>query len=922
MIRIVILFLVMPFIMPIELEAQKHMTITGSYRDQYFGNIIADLEDRYNLQFYYDPHLDSTVIDIEIPGLSVSEMLSLITKKTKINFLRKDSISIIATGRYKIEKYLDDEFFGIKTNKQVFTNKHDTVADSHDDFGINPSMGVERDVVEIGDITKRYERDVATIVGYVRDILTGEPIIGASIFKKNPLVGAITDQFGYYTLVLPRGRHEMIINSTGMKPLVKQIDLFGDGILNIELRSDLISLKEVVVSGEINSIDNLQTGFANLNIKNIREIPSIGGEADILKIALTLPGVQSVGEAASGFNVRGGGSDQNLIMLDDVPVYYTNHLFGFFSVFNSEVIADADLYKSGIGAHFGGRISSVFDVGLREGNNKKISISGGISPITGKITIEGPIKKNTSSYIVGIRSTYSDWMLSVLDNPQLRKSSAKFSDFTGKVNHKINDKNILSFSGYHSRDLFKLNSDSLYQYFNSNAILKWRHIYSNRLNSVSSLSVANYNYSLSSDGNPLTSFDLKYKISDYSLKVKFNYFPRERINFTFGLSSTFYSLQPGSKTPLGSSSLVESAVLSDENGLESALFVGSEAHLNEKLSIYTGFRLSIFNRLGPGNTFSYMPNSPMEIETVVDTTYFSANEIIKTYFGPEIRFSGRYKFRSDLSVKASFDRMNQYIHVLSNTIAISPMDSWRLSNQVIKPQIGNQYSFGIYKTFLGTSFEMSIEGYYKRIFNLIEYKDDADLILNEVLETDVINADGRSYGLEFLIKKKSGKLSGWLSYSYARSLIRTNSKFPDEQINAGKYYPSNYDKPHSFTLVSNYKFNRRINISLNCYYSTGRPATFPAIKYILKGQPVLYFTDRNKYRIPDYFRTDLAINIDGNHKVHKKIHGSWSLSVYNLTSRANAYSVFFVNEGEEIKGYKLSIFKNAIPTITYHFQIR
>jgi hypothetical protein len=707
-----------------------------------------------------------------------------------------------------------------------------------------------------------------------------------------------------------------------MKSVKRQVLLNSDGALNVELRDDIISLREVVVTGESDVIENLQTGFANINMKNIKQIPSIMGEADIMKIALTLPGVQTVGEGAAGFNVRGGSADQNLVLLNDVTVYNTNHLFGFFSVFNPDVIASADLYKSGIGAHYGGRVSSVFDVALRDGNKKKFTAKGGISPVTAKVTIEGPIKKDTSSYIFGVRSTYSDYLLSLLDDPNLRNSTGGFLDVVGKVNHRINDKNDLILSAYHSRDRFKLNSDSLYEYFNTNAALQWRHTFSNRLQSITSVSFANYNYNLTSDQNAVNAFDLRYKIDDYSFKSEFSYFLSERGFMKFGLSAKLYQLQPGKKLPLGGESLVEPIILTEEKALESGIYGSYEYTFNRKLSVYGGLRLSMFNRLGPGQEFIYQPDSPKEKETIADTVLYAKNENMKTYLGPELRVSGRYKLKDDLSLKVSYDRMYQYIHVLSNTTAISPIDQWRLSGPAIEPQIGDQYAVGLYKTFFGTSLEMSIEGYYKRVKNVLEYKDGASILLNEALETDIVSAESKSYGVELLLKKQSGKLSGWLSYTYSRSLIQADGEFSAERINSGEFYPSNYDKPHSAVLITNYKINRRVNIALNVNYSTGRPATFPVVQYQFKGQPFLQYTDRNQYRIPDYFRMDLAVNFEGNHKVHKKIHGSWSLSVYNLTSHPNAYSVFFRNDSGEIKGYKLSIFRNAIPTITYHFQLQ
>ena len=905
------------------LIAQEVTTLTGSYEDAYFIEVIDDLETRYDVKFYFEPGLDSTKINLTVNNVPIRTLLKQITTISGINFFLKDSITVIATGEYIVRPVLSESLFKQLQSNSTTTSDHKSIlANIRDVTEEEIDLRLENELVEIGESVKRFDGANATIAGYIKESKTGEPVIGASVYINEPLIGVITDQFGFYSLTLPKGRHEVQVNSTGMKPARRQILLHSDGKMDVDLRDDIIALKEVVVTGESNTIESLQTGFANLNIKNIKQIPSIMGEADIMKIALTLPGVQTVGEGAAGFNVRGGAADQNLVLLNDVTVYNTNHLFGFFSVFNPDVLASANLYKSGIGAHYGGRISSVFDVALRDGNKKKFSFKGGISPVTAKLTVEGPIKKDTSSYIFGIRSTYSDYILSLLDDPNLRNSTGGFFDLVGKVTHKLNERNDLVISAYHTKDHFKLNSDSLYEYFNTNAVVQWRHTFSNQLQSITSISFANYNYKLSSDVNPISAFNIKYNIDDYAFKTDFNFSRSERSFLKFGLSSKLYQLQPGQKLPFGESSLVESTIVSDEKGLESGIYGGYEYNFNQQLSMYGGFRLSMFNRLGPGQEFIYRENSPKEKGTITDTVFYAKNENMKTYIGPEFRLSARYKLRDDLSVKVSYDRMNQYIHVLSNTTAISPIDAWRLSGPSIKPQIGNQYSMGFYKTFYGTSLELSIEGYYKRVNNVLEYKDGADILLNDALETDVINAKGKSYGVEMLLKRQSGKLSGWLSYTYARSLIQANGVHSVEQINSGDFYPSNYDKPHSVVLISNYKINRRVNIGLNVNYSTGRPATFPIVKYQFKGQPFLQYTDRNQFRIPDYFRIDLAVNLEGNHKVHKKIHGSWSLSVYNLTSHPNAYSVFFRNDSGEIKGYKLSVFKNAIPTITYHFELQ
>ena len=689
----------------------------------------------------------------------------------------------------------------------------------------------------------------------------------------------------------------------------------------MNLHAQLVSLREVVVTGETNPVDNLQTGFANINVKNINQLPSVMGEADIMKIALSLPGVQTVGEGAAGFNVRGGSADQNLVLLNDIPVYNTNHLFGFISVFNPDVLAGADLYKSGIGANYGGRLSSVFDVKIKDGNRKKFQLKGGISPITAKLSVEGPIKQDTSSYIVGFRTTYSDWVFSIFNDPALKNSTANFYDVVGKVTHKVNANNSLIATGYYSLDNFRLNSDSLYAYSSSNAALHWRNKINNQMQLTTSLSYANYTYDLSSESNPTNDFKLSYHINHYAVKSELNYFTKKNFNLKTGLSSIFYDLQPGRLEKVSETSLTNPISTEMERGVESALYAGAEINISEKFSTYAGIRFSMFNRLGPGKQYLYQPNTPKEPEFIRDTLNFSSGELMKTYWAPELRALLRYKLRSNLSLKLAYDRNNQYIHILSNTTSISPIDTWRLSSPDIKPQIGHQISLGLYQTVYNTSLELSVEGYYKRMGNVLDYKDGAQLLLNEALETDVVGAEGKAYGIEVLLKKNSGKLTGWLSYTFARAFLRADSEYNSERINFGEYYAANYDKPHTAILVSNYKLNRRFNLSLNVNYSTGRPVTVPLGKYELKNQPLLVYTQRNQFRIPDYFRVDLALNLEGNHKVTKKIHSSWSFSIYNLLGRNNAYSVYFKSEGGQINGYQLSVFKDPIPTITYHFRM-
>jgi hypothetical protein len=760
----------------------------------------------------------------------------------------------------------------------------------------------------------------ATLSGVITDLDSGEPVIGASVYIEKPIIGAITNQFGYFSLTLPKGRHEIHIKSVGMKSTRRQVMLYSNGKLNIEIEEDVTPLKEVVVESDRDvNVTGMQMGMDKLDIKTMKQIPLALGETDIMKVVLTLPGVQTVGEGTVGLNVRGGATNQNLILYNDAVVYNPSHLFGFFSTFNPDVLKNVELYKSGITADYGGRLSSVLDVHTREGNVKKIEGSGGISPITGRFTIEGPILKERTSFLLGARSTYSNWILRQLNDEAIKNSAGSFYDFNASISHKFDDDNNLYISGYASKDKFRLNNDTTYEYSDKNASIKWKHIFNSKLYGVLTGSTSQYQYSLYSKANPVEGSKLDFSISQLNAKADFNYFPNAKHAITGGVSMVSYNLSPGNLTRYGEGSQTTPQKLEHERGLENGLYIGDNYELTPKVSIYGGLRFSLYQNRGPRDVFQYAEGVPLQESTIQDTITYSSKSI-KTYSGVEPRFSLRYTISRDASVKLSYNRMRQYIQMLSNTTAISPTDIWKLSDTYIKPQIGDQFSAGFYKNFKNGLLETSLEAYYKTTENAIDYKDGATLLLNPHLETEVLSGKGKAYGVEFLIKKQKGKLNGWISYTYSRTFLQLESVHATETINNGKWYPASYDKPHAGNFVGNYKFSRRVNFSLNLTYSTGRPITIPIGKYDIGGVPRLYYSERNAHRIPDYFRTDIALNFEGNHRIKKLAHSSWTVAVYNLTGRANAYSVYFASEGGQINGYKLSIFARPIPTITYNFK--
>ena len=898
-------------------HGQQDKLISGSFSGYSFDELVASIEAQTTYRFFYDKRsTDSLIVNVLAEQRELHSILEEVLAGTDLHFAIGPDASVFITRQRAILSELPPGFFGgnIERRRTVdFDVSHYEKKEKETKLAENKVHVVGRNT---GD-----DAGEATIAGTVKDLNTGEPLTGVSIFVKNPLIGSTTDQYGYYALTLPKGRHELIIQSIGMKTTSRHIILYSSGKLDIEMDEDIKPLKEVIVEADADAhVLGMQMGTEKLDIKTMKQIPLALGETDMMKVVLTLPGVQSVGEGTVGLNVRGGSANQNLILLNDAVVYNPSHLFGFFSTFNPDVLKNVDLYKSAIQAEYGGRLSSVLDVRTREGNTREFAGSGGISPVTGRLSFEGPIIKDKTSFIIGGRSTYSGWLLRQLESKQLQNSTASFYDITGNVSHKINDNNNLYLSAYTSTDRFTLNNDTAYSYRDRNASIKWKHLFSNKLYGVATVGYSHYNYGVESDENPVEAFALDADIRQINGKLDFSYFPNSRHTFNAGAHLTRFDLSPGNFRPLGDDSQIDRNTLADEQGLEAALYASENYEVNPNLSFYIGLRYSFYQYLGPRDVFLYASDQPRRVSSITDTVTYRNNKPIATYHGAEPRIALRYVISKTASVKLSYNRMRQYLHMLSNTVAINPTDLYKLSDAYIKPQMGDQFSFGYYQYLKSNTIEASLETYVKQTQDMTDYKNGAVLLLNHHLETEVVDARGKAYGVELMVKKLSGKLNGWVSYTYSRSFIQTKGTFSEETVNQGAYYPSNFDKPNAVNFIGNYKFSRRFNFSLNFIYSTGRPITMPVAKYDVNGTTRIHYSDRNQYRIPDYFRTDISINIEGNHKVRKLAHSSWTFAVYNLFGRENPYSIYFVSENGKIQGYKMSIFARPIPTITYNFK--
>lgn len=677
----------------------------------------------------------------------------------------------------------------------------------------------------------------------------------------------------------------------------------------------------VVVGGRLSAVDNMMMGAEKFKPQMLKNIPSAFGESDIMKIVLTLPGVTTVGEASSGYNVRGGASDQNLILFNGGTVYNPTHLFGLFTSFNSEAVEDVELFKSSIPVEYGGRISSVLRVNSKEANMQKLTGSASIGALTSKANLEIPIVKDHVSLLLNGRTTYSDWMLKQLpEKSGYKDGNANFYDLGGLLTWRVNDHHRLRIHGYWSKDKFSFSSQDNYGYQNRNFSAEWRAILSEKLTATLSAGLDHYDYYNEDWATPSMAARLSFGIDQLWGKLHLRHRLTEQQTLTYGLSVQHYNVQAGRYEPVGEESRIATNQLQREKALESAAYIDYERKLTEKLSVSAGLRYSMFNALGPRDVNHYVDGELPTEATLIETRHETGN--IKTYHAPELRLSARYALQDNLSLKAGFNTMHQYIHKVSNTSIMSPTDMWKLSDLNIKPQKGWQAAAGIYYETPRKDYEFSAEVYYKHIGDYLNYRSAAVLLMNSHLETDVISTKGRAYGLELQVKRPTGRVNGWVSYTFARSQLRQDDNRVAMPLNDGKWYPSEYDRPHEVKAVLNLKFTERYSLSSNFNYATGRPTTLPAGKYYdsnsRKYMP--YYTDRNKYRIPDFIRLDLAFNIEPTHKLTSFLHTSFSIGVYNALARRNAYNIYYVTEGNDIKGYKLSVFGTAIPYVSLNIR--
>lgn len=904
-----ILTLILMLLLFQSLDAQREYRITWDYNNQSFSEFASKAESLYEIRFFYKEEWVNDLRPGNFPGLNtIPELLDNLFRGNSLYYFIDRSGDVIVTKDFAVK------IAAIKATK----DQNYMAPTEFYESGVGEKYS-ENLFVDIGNPADKYKQGVVSVSGYITNRDTKEPVAGVTIFEQKLSTGTISNQYGFYTINLPRGVHLLQFSFIGMKEKQINVNLYGSGELNVEMNSMLIPLKETTISAQKNVIfQRFEVGVEKVNINSFRLSPTSMGEADIIKSVLLLPGVQAVGEGSAGFNVRGGSADQNLILLNGAPVYNSSHFFGFFSAVNPDIIRDVTLYKGGIPARFGGRISSVLDITSKDGNRKEFAGNAGISPVTTHLMVEGPIKKDTITYILTGRTTYSNWVLKMIDNKALKRSRASFYDLNGRITYDVNKNNKLEISSYLSHDAFRFNSDTVYAYDNNIVALRWRHFFNSRFFSVLTVNNSGYHYDIFSDKNVTEGFKMTHRINSTGFKADFNwYLGRNEINY--GLDLTQYIISPGNYIPYNDSSLVEPKYIAKEKAFETGLYFEDKFVVTDYLSVNAGVRLSSFHDLGPKSLVLYDPEFTKSNASVVDTINYGAGKFYKSYAGPELRLSLNFRTSLKSSFKINYNRTRQYLHLLTNTTSISPSDTWKLSDYYLKPEIGDQFAIGFYQMLFGSGIEASAEAYYKLISNVVDYKGGTRLIMNENVEKDLIPAKGKAYGVELLLKKQDGRFRWSIGYTYARTFLKSLGKFSDEIINNGTWFPANYDKPNDLSATFNFLFSRRLSFSSNYTWSTGRPITYPVASYYMGDILLTHYSDRNKYRIPDYMRLDISLKLSGNLKSNKIANPNWVFSIYNVLGRQNVYSIYFKNENNVIKGYKLSVFGQAIPSLSFNF---
>ncbi|MCW5910976.1 MAG: TonB-dependent receptor [Cyclobacteriaceae bacterium] len=856
--------------------------------------LLQNLEENYAIQFHFLPEW---LKPFRVAEISASQSL----EEVLISTLSGSDISFISLYPNSIVFIKDPEY--ARMRNQLLTQARANRARISKTIIGSPGQASTQSV---------------TISGIVMADKTQEPLPGVTV-RLGESIGVTTNATGKYELRLMPGIHGLSFSYLDYETQVIDLEVYSDGELNVTLEKAPHMLDEVVVTDKsIAEVTTSRIGQIQLTMREMKRAPAFMGEVDLIKQVQTLPGVTTVGEAAAGFNVRGGSVDQNLVLFDDMPVFNSSHAFGFLSSFNHEVVRDVSFYRGGIPAEYGGRNASVLDIQSRDGNFEKWAGSAGIGLVTSNVAAHGPLKKDKTSLLGSFRSTYSNWLVNSIrtDYIDLRNSSVKFYDGTLKLSHKFSEKTMLAVSGYSSHDAFSLSGDTTYQWNNFVLASRINHRFSESLNAEFQAGFSRYGYEVFNVPAE-TASRLSFRINTVRISSDFQY-QKQAHTFRTGWQALFYSIQPGALRPESAISNARSFKLDNQFSVENAFYLSDTWNLGNHWHVESGIRVPLFLSFGKQDVYHYRADAPRETENITDTTYYGSGEIVRAYAGVEPRLSVRWQRSEKASVKFGYHRINQFLHLITNSTSVTPVDIWQPSSYYFKPQRADQLSVGYYRDMKAKHYNFFVEAFYKNIANVLDFKDGAQLVLNPQLETELLQGRGYAYGIESYLSKNSGRLTGTINYTYSRSFRIIHGRFNTESINRGNKYPSNFDQPHIANLSWKYSLSRRHFFTGNFTYHTGRPVTIPIAAFEFEGSPVAYFSGRNQYRIPDYHRLDLALVFEGNHKRTQRWKGTWVFSVYNVYARKNPYTVFFKNDGSGVPvPYQLSIIGTAFPAISY-----
>jgi len=862
---------------------------------------------------YFPRTLPDTVISIDVDGLTAIGALQHALKGSRWQVSAWYSSLVIL----REEKLLDSLPQWRKSGK---TGIRQSVPDKEELLAMEKKPD-NSTLIRVGRQGGTLVSGLARIRGRILNAESGEPVFSATLYLPAIKFGSVTDPNGYFTLVIQPGLYYAEIGYMGFEQKKINLEILSDGDFTISLRRKIVTMKEVVVSGDRQmSIITKDPGLDKISMRNIRELPMMMGERDIMAVSETLPGIVSAGEGVSGLNVRGGDPDQNAFYMNRIPLYNTSHLFGFFPAFNADIIRDFSIYKGHVPASYGGRLSSVFNILTRQGNRKTFTAHGGLSPITANLVAEGPIIRDTLSVLLSGRTTFSDWILKRLNDPDLSASSAGFYDLAASVHYDLPNTQV-SLVLYHSSDDFRLSGLSDYWYTNSGASLGFRRNFNQSHSGDFTLVAARYAFGTIGKDPVSLAYRHEYDLTHYEFRMDMRYTPQKGHLMEYGAGIIRYGLNRGDVLPQGEGSLRKPVSLGSETGLESSVYITDTWEATRRLSLSVGLRYTLFTPMGGRNIYLYSPGAPKDPRYVTDTLRYDKHTPVAWYHEPDIRTTINLVTDANGSVKLAFNQMWQNLFMLNNTLSVAPNTQWKLADYHLKPSRSQQYSAGVFRQLPQAGLEVSAEFFYKLSGNYTLFRDGADFLSASEVETTVIQGEQKAYGLELFIKRSQRRLEGWLSYTWSRSLAHANGIQDWEKVNNGAVFPSNFDIPHAVNLVLSYHLSRRITFSTIMTYLSGKPVTYPVSVYYINTVPMLDYSARNAYRIPHYFRTDLSLTLEGNLKKRKLLHSSFNFSVYNLTGRDNPFSVFFKLEEGKIKSYQYSVIAVPIFTATWIFKL-